>query len=747
MKRMTIAELLRILYPPSSPRQLTPDQTRILNHPRGPAWVLAGPGSGKTEVLAIMVLRLIFVEDDPIQSNRFPVESVLVTTFTEKAARNLEDRINAYRDRIVAVRPDLAQIDVSRLKIGTLHGLCNDILQEYRATNYQNVRLMDDFETSMFIYEHLSAFRDTATRNADVPFFRSFGYLFRDYDWPRNSPHPPNKWNATAALAKLFERIVDDQASVTALRAAGGVWAHLADLYDEYTNALVQYHRCDFAHLQLRLLEFLRTPIGQQFVNGNGTDVPGVNWVLVDEYQDTNLIQESIYFSLSQRQPHNLVVVGDDDQAMYRFRGGSVECMVTFDDACRVYFGPNTSVVPYPLVDNFRSHQQIVVFCDSYITAFPAMHQVGARVPNKPSLVPRSRIAGAYPAVGRIEAQTVRQAATVFAQTVADLLLNSVISDYSQCCLLLRSTKETPYNAKPYADALQDLGIPVYNPRNKAFLDQEEVQGLLGAILAITDPDSGVQIQTRDIIGMIAACRTTFGNLARIHPDLANYVSGAVQNMAAHPDDYVPTNLQEIVYLILSRDPFSTWQADPVRRVRLAKITALVESFASMPVPGRPNANRGRLRTPLAGQRGVLPVWNLGFYNLFFGYLSRSGLDEEEDEQVICPPGMVPIMTMHQAKGLEFPFVFVGHMSASASANASHKIETALSAFPTNAARAFVRLPEDIRAQLDLIRQYYVAYSRAEHALILVGSRSQFTKGEIPCGPNQAWLRNNSDRL
>ena len=67
-----------------------------------------------------------------------------MTTFTEKAALNLEDRISHYRARIVAQRPDLATIDVSKLRVGTLHALCNDLLQEDRAPNYQNVRLMDE---------------------------------------------------------------------------------------------------------------------------------------------------------------------------------------------------------------------------------------------------------------------------------------------------------------------------------------------------------------------------------------------------------------------------------------------------------------------------------------------------------------------------------------------------------------------------------------------------------------------------
>ena len=86
-----------------------------------------------------------------------------------------------------------------------------------------------------------------------------------------------------------------------------------------------------------------------------------------------------------------------------------------------------------------------------------------------------------------------------------------------------------------------------------------------------------------------------------------------------------------------------------------------------MPVPGYPNASRGRLRASANFPGDVFEQWSYGFYHLFFGYLSRVGLDEDEDEDVIAPLGLVPVMTMHQAKGLQFPFVFVGHMGEVAS--------------------------------------------------------------------------------
>lgn len=740
---MTLAELIDILFPPSQPNRPTSEQDAILRHPQGPGWVLAGPGSGKTEVLTLLVLRLLYVEGDPIQAERVSPESIFVTTFTDKAARNLEDRISHYRGQIVAQRPELASIDTSKLRLGTLHSLCNDLLQEYRAPNYQNVRLMDELESSMFVYEQISIVK-TPNDATDRPFWNQFSNVFSHREWQTTWQYLPSKWNATAALVKLFSRIVEDRVSVTRMRAAGGQWARLADLYDEYRANLQTEHRCDFSHLQLQFLEFLQGPIGQQFRDGDESDsAPGVKWVLVDEYQDTNLMQEEIYLTLANRVPFNVVVVGDDDQAMYRFRGGSVECMVTFDEACHTYLGVQPSTVSrYPLVANFRSHPDIVTFCNDYITAFPSMAQPGARVPNKPPLVSRSSITGNYPAVGQLRAASLAALGDRFAETVDDLVTNGVVNDYSQCCLLLKSTRESPRNAQPYVEALQNRGIPVYNPRNKAFLEQEEVLGLLGALLALIDPD-GTHVPERpaDLLGMITSCRNEYTQIATTNPRLAQYVNDARANLTARPGSVLSANLQELVYYLLALPPFDGWANDPVRRFRLSRITALMESFASMPVPGYPDISRGRLRASTNNPGEVSGRWTPTFYYLFFGYLSRTGLDEDEDEDVIVPSGMLPIMTMHQAKGLQFPFVFVGHIGEQPSVSVSHYLETQLAQFPSNPARSFTLLAEDVRAELDFVRQYYVAYSRAQWALILLGTNPQFSRGRIPCGPNAAWLQ------
>ncbi len=747
---MTLAEMLTLLFPPGSPKSLTPKQAAILQHPQGPAWVMAGPGSGKTEVLTLFVLRLLYVEGDPVQAHRVPPESIFVTTFTEKAARNLEDRVASYRARIVAARPALASVDVSKLRIGTLHGLCNDLLQEYRAPGYQNVRLMDEFEQALFIREHVSLIK-TPNAPAEMAFWRDFPWLFTPQQWQPTRAHPPSRWNSTHALVKLLNRIVEDRVSVPALRTAGGQLAVLANLYDEYVQYLAQTYRCDFSQLQARFLEFLQSPLGGAFLNGDGTPAnSGIRWVLVDEYQDTNPVQEAIYFHLAARQPHNLVVVGDDDQAMYRFRGGSVECMVTFDAACQAYLGlPRASVAAFDLTDNFRSHPDIVQFFDDYIRAFPVMVLPGARS-QKPSITARRVIPHAYPPVGVLAGATLDAVAARFAQVVRGLVDTGVVNDPSECCLLLKSTKESPMNSGKYVTALRDVGLEVYNPRNKAFTEQEEVQGLLGALLAVFDPDRRYALDpvtSNSIPRAEPNLRATFDRLAAAYPALQSYVNKAVAAVRAKPGQPLDASLQEVAYYILGLEPFASWLDDPVRRVRLGKLTKLLEAYNSMPVldPAtglpRPGITRGFLKSSTHYPGEIVGGWLGGFYHLFLGYVLDAGFNDEEDDDVICPPGRVPVMTMHQSKGLEFPFVFVGHLGENPQVSASHEMETLFTAYPANPARAFTRAPAAQRAEMDLIRQYYVAYSRAKYALVLLGTAGHFNKQAVPLGPARHWAR------
>src|SRR2546429_1467040 len=110
------------------------------------------------------------------------------------------------------------------MRLGTLHSLCNDILQEYRYATYQNVRLLDDVE------QHLFAYRSASIADyQDIAFWAHFEYAVPE--WKPNWGYPPNKWKRVKAAITLFNHIAEDLVDVQRMLSSSGHWATLADFY------------------------------------------------------------------------------------------------------------------------------------------------------------------------------------------------------------------------------------------------------------------------------------------------------------------------------------------------------------------------------------------------------------------------------------------------------------------------------------------------------------------------------------
>lgn len=684
-------------------------QEEIIQHLDDPLWVIAGPGSGKTEVLVLRTLKLIFV-------NRIPPKSIIITTFTKKAANNLMDRILNYLPAIYTRHPELeSEIDIHQLRIGTLHSLCTDIMQEYKFPQFENVRLMDDFEQLFFIYNHSIIFSRNDRERFD-PLWTHFQFLLGNFS---------NKFNKAKAITKVFNRIGEDRINLNQISEASPVLELLVEAYEDYLLKMENNGRIDYANLQQKFLNFLNSELGDLFIEGNETAIhPGIHYVMVDEYQDTNPIQEQIYLKLSELS-HNLCIVGDDDQALYRFRGGSVDCMVTFDQACSRQWEIDRQIIINNkkfLSRNYRSHPQIVSFFDNYIRSFPEMNIPGARTPGKPSLTANSSIHGTYPALAYIMGRTIDLTAQNFAHFVRSLLDNHIIEDPSQCVVLMRSVRDNSRNAGPFMAALADQNISVYNPRSKSFMDQEEVQLAITALIKIVDPQSTTlnALNSPTLTTEIQNWLNFYDNFIATPggQELNHYVTGSIQHIV---DDYpantfINISILEIFYRILAHAPFRLWQDDPERTYRLGKVTKIIESYSSIPYSGRVGSNRGQLKRSSRLGEGISVKWREQFYYELIRFLVSEGMNDPEDEEVICPRGRLPIMTIHQAKGLEFPFVFVFGLNDTPRIDGTILLEEML--LPFRIVPSLVNLTPNEKAAQDLIRFYFVAYSRPQCALI-----------------------------
>lgn len=673
-------------------------------------------------MLVCRTLKLLLVDE-------IPPGSIMLTTFTEKAAQNLEERIV---DRLS--RLDFQEaVDTNELRTGTLHSLAKDIMQEFRYEDYANVELLDEDAQQLFMYDNcdfVSVLRGSASADnwetvSDEEIdevWRFFGEL---RGWKQH--FSPNKWESTELAAKLFNRISQYRADTEALRtAAEPGWRVCAEGLDRYRETLQNNSRSDFARLLEQFVEFLDSEAGRRFVDGEpDRDRPPLEHVLVDEYQDTNPLQQELYFRLVEElDSPNITVVGDDDQVLYRFRGGTVECLIQFPERASRRF--DTPVEEVQLRTNYRSTDDVVSWCNRYVGEYPLMGEPGTRAPGKePMLVDRSDTADRTSVRALLSEDTATTAERA-AELVERLHEDGYIEDYSQVAFLFKSTKESDDWAGRYVKALQDRDIPVHNPRNKAFLDRVEVQFALGAVIRVVDPEfeganapwvnlqGGVEDQVHEWAESFEDYVDAYD--ARALEGFVRRKQGEVER--AEGGESLGFTILELLYQVLSFDSFYEWiegSDRPDRGQRLGRLTNLFDAFLGVSGAGYldKSGNVNAVSTSFLGS----------FYWTFCGYLQAQDFDEPEDPHDQLPAGFVQVMTTHQAKGLEFPVVFVGNLDTEPWTSGTYWLEDELEPYADIGPVGDV----ESRAERDEVRRFYVSYSRAEEDLVLLGSAGETT--------------------
>lgn len=709
-----------------------PAQEEAIRHANGPLWILAGPGTGKSEVLVLRTLKLLLVDG-------LKPESILLTTFTEKAARNLHDRLSSYLIGILgqpgmkkAPRPDL-----SRLWLGTLHSLAHTILLDMDEAS-EDLDLLDE-TAALFLFLREVRSKHTFGPSADALYRQLMG----------SSPKFVGRIGRAQRLLGAMHRPVEDDIDWDRFRTGRplrgkeenwpeGVREMFLELCDAYEKQLGR--QVDFARVQSRFLAFLTSDRAKAFLQGDpARQLPGIKQVIVDEYQDTNPIQESIYFALAQASG-NLIVVGDDDQALYRFRGASVDAMVSFKDrASQALKGAKVRVVN--LDENRRSHPDIVASVNHFVASTAGNGRFGsARTPKK-KLRAKSTITGGHVPACVLVRETAAACAGEVARTVEALIAQGEISDHRQVALLSPSTRlsqRSPF--MPYQAAFQAAGVPLYNPRGKDFNKDEHLKALLGALWAILDP-AGDYVTTKDLQKLRLSTDQALKGLSGAK-ELQQFVSRQAKAFdlpqSTQPYAYFSRGLLDLTYLMLSFEPFRS-AVDGSGGVhaaqlswRLGQVTALMGAFeAAQGGSGIPRATtRSRQwfhlykQTPPAILRGVDSFYANNFARNLMEAFQSGGFSDVEDDIVAFPAGMVPALTIHQAKGLEFSLVFVCGVTSHFGPGASHHQEDLFAPYRRRPRQGQFSAEE--RAIHDTLRQYFVAFSRPKYGLVLCLERGVY---------------------
>ncbi len=647
--------------------QLNDTQKEAIAHTTGPAQVIAGPGSGKTLVLVLRTLNLLL-------SGRAEPQEIMLCTFTEKAAYELRDRLSA------AARKVRWKGDLSLIQLGTIHSLANRYLREFRhytATGSVG-DVLDDLTQYLFIYEHQDEI-------IGVPIDGK--YLGR---WT-------SLWHTIKALAEHFNKITEELVDPLELvNAEDPFTSRLGLAYTRYTEALLGSNRLDFAHQQRFFFDLLNHPTAGPTIRER------VRFVMVDEYQDTNFIQEQIFLSLVGKDG-NVLAVGDEDQALYRFRGATVRNILQFDKAF-----PNAVRLP-ALLTNYRSHPDIIEAYGRYMNAGNWIEQetgVRFRFEKEIEANPEETFPS-YPAVFAVWGENRKDEARRFADMVSYLLREQIVEDPSQVTLLLHSVKEA--HSSDYINALEANGLSAFCPRARTYFTNEEVK-LMVACFAVAFGYYGEargEIRGRTGVELVKYVDECINLLARKYAD-PHPLAKLVQQFASEIDSLVgdislDRRLADFFYQFLACEPFPALTRDENRARNLAILSQLLGVFQTY---YHQTVITARNREAIRNQ----------FFGSFLRLLYDGGINEYEDPDLPFPKGYVQIMTIHQSKGLEFPVVVVGSLANNISS--SKDVDRTLS--PYYQREPFE--PEDRITSFDRMRLHYVAFSRAEKILVLTST-------------------------
>jgi DNA helicase II / ATP-dependent DNA helicase PcrA len=731
-------------------KQLNAPQEACVRHePQSGLMIVAGPGSGKTTVLVLRALRHMLVDG-------MPPENVLITTFTNKASAELRTRLMdwgiALVDHFVAVNraPEttswLRSIDVTLCRVGTLDSFCQKWLGATKGVGAPSPIMLEAF-AAKFIYR----------RKIFGPAYRSgrkesLNQYFQQYTFEGMPIR--NQTSAADISQTINDRLIQDLVDQNSFKSKPGEHAAArlfqSDMLDRYRAYLRDKTLYDFSLCAEAILTGFAD--GRLYPN---SAIAEVKALLIDEYQDTNPLQEAIYFEVAKRSGASITIVGDDDQALYRFRGATVELFTNFkkriSDAV-----PSLPIHTEYLAINHRSTPSIIDFFNSFAT-FDASFG-GARIEGKPL------IRHYNPENGANVLGMFRNSQAELATSIASLLQNvfggsgfAVPDTDTIICvdpkegalgdavLLSSSVKEFKDDGNPRLPSLLRLdlerqGMGVFNPRGQALRDVPLVQSLLGLLVLCLDKTNRLEVEigrlTQEAVNYIGQWRNMGIAFVESNPDPKTKVAGLPQFVKTWREkstgkDQWPEDipLLDLFYKLIAWIP--AFQSDPEHLVYLEAILRCVAQGAnyspySLAVLNKaPHDERSRA----------------SIFSDLLAPIAEGVVDIDEDLLFSIPRNRLSIMTIHQAKGLEFPLVIVD-------VGSEFKINHAKQAFrrfPTSPSSTVLmeshladhtaigklrKTRSDIdRTFDDLVRLYYVAFSRPQSVLLLVGLTSSIEYG------------------
>ncbi len=662
---------------------LTARQRKAVTHGEGPLLIVAGAGTGKTTVITRRIAWLI------AEKRALPSE-ILALTFTDRAAAEMVERV----DRLVPYGHTDADIS-------TFHAFGDRLLRAHalEAGLSDRSTVLSRAEQIILLREHLFELPLDRYRPLGDPtrFLSSLVTLIgrlRDEDIG-----PQAYLDAARDLAERSAAAPQDEA----LAEEASRHAELAATFQAYEQLMRTTDRLDFGDqvgLALRLLRDHRSVLEEVRAR--------YRYILVDEFQDTNLAQWEIVRLLAE--PHgNVTVVGDDDQSIYRFRGAALGNILGFRDA---YPKATTAV----LVDNYRSRQAILDAAHRLI-GHNDPDRLEAREGLDKRLRTRRRFERPEPAAGPIESLAFATGSDE-ADAVADRIGASLRSGRQpgDHAILVRGNRD----ADPYLRSLNMARIPWRFSGTAGLYRQAEVRVLISFLRSVNDPDDSVSLYdlaTSEIFGLAAADVTlALTKARRRRSSLAVALADAVADPEHSPFGVRAIEVvQRLLGSLEAHRAMSTERSSGELLYHFISTSGWLGRLAAEAREAGDErlANVARFFEIVRRQGSLLRDDRLPFLTAQLDTLIETG-DDPSTADVDPDEGQaVHVLTYHKAKGLEFNVVFM--------------VGLADDRFPGRERRDALELPDALTTEAVVTadqhvaeerRLFYVGMTRAREELV-----------------------------
>ncbi len=623
-------------------------QRAAVLHTEGPSLIVAGAGSGKTKVLTTRIAYLLAKGISPY--------NILALTFTNKAAKEMRERI----EKVVGPQ-------AKSLWMGTFHSVFGKILRfEAERIGFPKDFTIYDTDDSRSLIRTL-----LKERNLDDKVYKPNGVHARI----------SSAKNKLVSVAEYLNNPVYAQADALAKIPEMG------HLYQAYQERLRKAGAMDFDDLLFHTNVLFRDNLDvlnkyqQKF-----------HYLLVDEYQDTNLAQYLIIRKLAAVR-QNICVVGDDAQSIYAFRGADIQNILNFG---KDY--PELKL--FRLEQNYRSTQAIVQVANSIIKHNKNQIEKNVWTANEEGAL-----------VDLIKAQSDQEEAKLVATSIFETKLNQALA-YKDFAILYRTNSQS----RQMEEALRRMNIRYRIFGGLSFYQRKEIKDLVSYLRLVVNPNDEEAFKRVVNYPKRAIGDATVAKVLELAANEGADLWDVVQQPRTVLDGRAANSMEGFANLIRSfRDTAATKDAYEVANQVAKESGILRELYEDKTVEGL--SRYENVQELLNAVRAYVDSDENDDKSLS-GFLQLVSLATDADDAAKQNEDAVTLMTIHSAKGLEFKHVYLVGLEEDL--------------FPSQMALAEPTGIEEER------RLFYVACTRAEHQLTLSYALSRYRFGNIkPCEPSR----------